>query len=290
MKRQLFALLLLLSLPLYGEETGTFENRQKKFIRELYQSQDYFNTISEARRLQFYNADPQLEYLVYTCYYLAAQFKTVTLEYKPVTGYGIYPAASVILVSQSYLALGDYSSAYTALGMPVYGGLDSRNSFECLLRRVEPLILSGDYGPLDSELAAAAVSMGDSADFRSLKQDLETFRENFELHPAAGAFMSAVIPGLGQLWAGRITDALLSLASVALPAAGGIYMKDRGRTGTAYTLFFFTGVFYAGNIYGGYNSVMLDNRERRVENHTQLIKKYGAYDPAVYINFGSVFN
>ncbi|HPS56590.1 MAG TPA: hypothetical protein PK514_00665 [Spirochaetota bacterium] len=290
MKVKLFSLILLLSLPVYSAERDTFENRQKKFISELFLSKDYFNTIAEARRLQYYTQDPQIEYFIYTCYYLAAQYNTVIREYKPGESSGIDLPAPELLVSQSYLAMGDYSSAYSSLGMPMYEGLDKKNSFTLFMRRVEPLLLSGDFDPLDSELPAASGVIGDYRDFKMLKQDLESFRENRGVHPVTGAVMSALIPGLGQLWSGRIIDALLSLASVALPASGGIYMKDHGRNGTAYTLFFFTGVFYAGNVYGGYNSVMLENRERCIENHTQIVKKYGEYDPAVYIKFGSVFN
>ena len=290
MKSKLITLFLMLSLPVHAAGRDAFENTQKKFITELFQSKDYFNTIAEARRLQYYTQDPQIEYFIYTCYYLAGQYNMVIREYKPGESLGIDFPAPELLVSQSYLAIGDYSSSYNSMGMPAYEGLDKKNSFTLFLRRVEPLLLSGDFNPLDSELLAASHVIGDYPDFIQLKSDLESFRENLDIHPAAGAVMSAVIPGLGQLWSGRIIDALLSLASVALPAAGGIYMKDHDRNGTAYTLFFFTGVFYAGNVYGGYNSVMLENRERRIENHAHIIKKYGEYDPAVYIKFGRVFN
>lgn len=290
MKKYLLLIVLLLCQPSYGGENEPFEQKQKKFISELFLSKDYFNTIAEARRLQYYRQDPQVEYFIYTCYYLAAQYGTVIHEYNPGSGRGIDSAAAGLLVSQSYLAAGDYSSAYTSLGTAVYEGLGSRDSFNIFLRRIEPLVMSGDFEPVDRELTAVSVVIGDYPDFLSLKNDLESFRENQGLHPAAGAVMSAVIPGLGQLWSGRFIDAILSLASVALPAAGGIYAKESGHAGTAYTLFFFTGIFYAGNIYGGYNAVMLENRQRCIDNHAQMIKKYGEYDPAVYIKFGSVFN
>ncbi len=289
MKKIIFALIILLSIPVYSEGKDVFAGRQKKFIKELFQSGDYFNTIAETRRLQLYDNDLELEYFIYTCYYLAGQYRTVTGQYKPAPDSNKY-LPLMLLVSQSFIRLEDYTSAYSLLGPHSYAGFEQTAAFNFLLRRVEPLVLAGDFEPLDSELNDASLVLGSYPDFIQLKQDLEAFRENQGINPAAGAVMSAVIPGLGQLWSGRLIDAFLSLASVALPAAGGIYMKNQGHAGTAYTLFFFTGVFYAGNVYGGYNSAMRDNRERCIDNHSQMISRYGRYDPVVYIKFGSVFN
>lgn len=289
MKKFIFSLILLISLPAYSAANDAFAERQKKFITELFQSGDYFNTIAETRRLQLYNNDPELEYFIYTCYYLAGQYRTVTEQYRDALP-GNRDLPMMLLASQSYIRLGDYSAGYNVLGLPVYDGLQQNAAFSLLLRRVEPLVLSGDYELIDSELIGASQATGNYPGYIQLKQDLESFRDNQGLNPWAGAVMSAFIPGLGQLWSGRFIDALLSFASVALPAAGGIYLKNRGHNGTAYTLFFFSGVFYAGNVYGGYNSVLMENRERCIENHEQMTGKYGEYDPSLYIKFGRDFN
>ena len=290
MKTKIILLLVLLLQPLHGADKTPFDLMQKRFVSELFYSKDYFNTIAEARRISFYKNDPDIEYFIYTCYYLAGQFNTVTREYISDSRADIDSMAPVLLVSQSYLKTGNYSESYKALGSPRYDGLEASEKFIFLLRRVEPLVLSGDYDSFDRELLMASSALGSCADLVSLKNDLESYRQNKGVSPLAGGFMSAIIPGLGQAWSGRILDGILSLASVVLPAAGGLYMKDHGHKGTAYTLFFFSGLFYAGNVYGGYNSAMMHEQQRRINNHTEMINKYGRYDPVIYIKFGSVFN
>ena len=289
MKKIIFALIILLSIPVYSEGKDDFAGRQKKFIKELFQSGDYFNTIAETRRLQLYDNDPELEYFIYTCYYLAGQYRTVTGQYKPAPDSNKY-LPLILLVSQSFIRLEDYTSAYSLLGPHSYAGFEQTAAFNFLLRRVEPLVLAGDFEPLDSELNDASLVLGSYPDFIQLKQDLEAFRENQGINPAAGAVMSAVIPGLGQLWSGRLIDAFLSLASVALPAAGGYYLQQHGEERIAFTLYFFSGLFYAGNVYGGYNSADLENEKYRKRNHDDITGRFGKYDPMVYINFGRIFN
>ncbi|NLV68143.1 MAG: hypothetical protein GXY14_10780 [Spirochaetes bacterium] len=287
--KRLFFIFLLLPVTLHTTETADAVKRQKKFITGLYSSGDYFNAIAEARKLQHGNNDRDIEYFIHTCYYLAGQYWTVTGQYKPgLDGNKYLPF--MLLVSQSFIRLEDYTSAYSLLGPLSYDGFEQKAAFNLLLRRVEPLVLSGDFEPLDSELLSASQIMGDYPDYIQLKHDLESFRENQGISPVTGAIMSAIMPGLGQLWSGRITDALLSLASVALPAVGACYMKDNGHNGTAYTLYFFTSLFYAGNIYGGYNSARLHEKENCKNNHEKLEKRYGRYDPAIYLRFGRDFN
>jgi len=274
---------------MHAAETADTVKKQKKFISELYGSGDYFNAIAETRRLQLYGKDPELEYFIYTCYYLAGQYRTVTGQYRPGPDYN-KNLPFMLLVSQSFIRVEDFKSAYSSLSPLSYNELEQKAAFNLLLRRVEPLVLSGDFEPLDNELLSARQIMDDYPDYIQLKHDLESFRENQGINPWTGALMSAVMPGLGQLWSGRIIDALLSLASVALPAAGACYMKDKGHNGTAWTLYFFTGLFYAGNIYGGYNSALLQKKEDCKNNHEKLEKKYGKYDPAIYLRFGRDFN
>jgi TM2 domain-containing membrane protein YozV len=102
--------------------------------------------------------------------------------------------------------------------------------------------------------------------------------------------MSAVIPGLGQCYSGYPVEGLISLLSVAATAAGGVYMKEKGNKSASYTLFFFSGLFYAGNIYGAYNSAESANSEVLRSRHRSIVAQHGSYNPADYIDFERVFN
>jgi len=280
----------LLSLP---GDTGTgkkFVPAQKRFVKELYESGDYFNCIAEARRLQYYSGSAENEYLIYTCYYLAGQYYSVINGIHSEKNGGTDGLPFRLLVSQSYLEIGKYAESYGAMGLPLYTGLEKPDAFYLLLRRLEPVLLTGDYDTIDREIMAAQGELSGYDDFFLLSRDLEAFRENEGISPLTGGIMSAIIPGLGQLWTGRFLDAFLSLVSVALPAAGGVCLMENGEKGTAYTMFFFTGIFYAGNIYGGYNSASLDIQTERRVNHKEITERYGGYDPRIYIEFGRDFN
>jgi len=102
--------------------------------------------------------------------------------------------------------------------------------------------------------------------------------------------MSAFAPGLGQCYSGYPGEGLISILSVAAAAAGGVYMKNRDRKGFSYTMFFFSGVFYTGNIYGAYNSAEKYNNDQLRSRHENVMSKYGSYNPADYIDIESVFN
>ena len=169
MKNFIFALIMLLSVPVYSEGKDVFADRQKKFITELFQSGDYFNTIAETRRLQLYDNDPELEYFIYTCYYLAGQYRTVTEQYTNALP-GNRDIPMMLLASQSFIRLGDYSSGYNVLGIPAYDGLQQNAAFSLLLRRVEPLILAGNYELIDNELLDASQAIGNYPDYINLKQ------------------------------------------------------------------------------------------------------------------------
>lgn len=290
MKIGLLLFSLLLSVPADSNTGRDFLPGQKAFVRELFDSGDYFNCIAEARRLQYYSNSPETEYFIYTCYYLAGQYVSVVKGYRFDSSDRMSSFPPVLLVSQSWLKMGRYGESYSSLGPPLYDGFDVQHKFTFFLRRVEPLVLGGDYNAVEREILAAQDELEGCGDFLKLRRDLEAFRENESISPLTGGIMSAVVPGLGQLWSGRFTDALFSLASVVLPAAGGIYLKNEGNTGTAYTMFFFSGLFYAGNIYGGYNSAALKLEGDRRLNHKQITERYGKYDPVIYVKFGSIFN
>ena len=102
--------------------------------------------------------------------------------------------------------------------------------------------------------------------------------------------MSAVVPGLGQLYSGYPCEGLISLASVAMTALGGVYMRNEGMSGYSYTLFFFSGLFHAGNIYGAWNSAERSNRELIDDEYRLIESRYGEYNPEECIDIERLLN
>jgi len=271
---------------LFSADNENYSSMQKKFILSLYNEKRYFDCIAEARRLQVEDKSPELDYFIYMNYFMAEQYRTVVSRYD----YNESPLGLCAgdLVSMSYLKLEMYDESFSALSVYTYTG-NRKTDMQLFLRRSAPLILSGDLKALESEELAAEAFLCDDYNFSSLREELGRFREAGLKSPLAGALLSAAVPGLGQVYSGYIGEGLISFASVAAAALGGIYLHDRGREGYSYTLFFFSGLFYAGNIYGGWNTAERRNRSILNGEYNLINRRSGEYNPEACVDLEEMF-
>ena len=283
-------LLIFIAVNLSADDTDNFRNREIRFIRELYEGGRYFDCIAETEKLQVQGKSPAMEYFINTNYFLAGQYATVISNYKEDLSSDDMQFQSLLLLSGSFLNMGMYNESYKILKNCEYGKLPDKYIFTMLLRRVEPLILSGGSDDIDREIEGSGIFLEDSYNFTKLRDELHQYRDDGLKSPAYSAVMSAVVPGLGQCYSGYPVEGIISLLSVAATAAGGVYMKEKGNKSVSYTLFFFSGLFYAGNIYGAYNSADMANSEVLRSRHKSIVSQYGQYNPAEYIDFERVFN
>ena len=73
--------------------------------------------------------------------------------------------------------------------------------------------------------------------------------------PIVGGLLSFVIPGAGQWYGGRRTDAVFAFSTIATFAAGTWVAHRNGETGLAWTFGVAGGLLHVGNVYGGINAV-----------------------------------
>lgn len=283
MKRFFYAVIAVFvcSANLFSADFDSFPAMQKKFIRSLYNDKRYFDSIAEARRLQVEDNSPELDYFIYMNYFLAEQYRTVISRYD--YKHSEPGLCGVSLVSMSYLKLGMYDESVRVLSPYNYSGNRTVN-MQLFLRRAAPMILSGKLEALQTEEAFAEPFLRDDYNFISLREELGRFREAGLKSPLSGALLSGVVPGLGQVYSGYMGEGLISFASVAATALGGLYFHNNGRAGYSYTLFFFSGLFYTGNIYGGWNSAERRNRSIVNDEYNLINKRYGDYNPETCLN------
>jgi len=289
MKTFIYSLLVLIlyTPTVYAAGDASFALMQKKFVRTLYNGQRYFDCIAEARRLQVEDKTPELDYFIYMNYYLAGEFRTVAAGYNySESTLGI---CSGILVSMSYLRLDMYAESYNTLKSYHYTG-DPGSDITLFMYRLKPLLLSGDFDGMEVEESAAERFLKDEYNFTALREELSRFRESGMKSPLKSSIMSAVVPGLGQVYSGYPGEGLLSLASVALTAMGGVYMRNRGMDGYSYTLFFFSGLFHAGNIYGAWNSAERKNSVLAGDEYRLIENRYGEYNPGECVDLERLLN
>ncbi len=273
-----------------ADDNKTFRKNEIKFIKELYSGGRYFDTIAETVKLYPAEKNPEIEYFIYTNYFLAGQYSTIINNYNVERSSDDLYFQSILLLSGSFLKKSLYPESYAMLRNYEYKKLPQKYLFTMFLRRVEPLILSGEDEKIEREIAESRILLEDNYNYVNLREELQQYKKDGLKSPVSAAIMSAVFPGLGQCYAGYPAQGLISLLSVAVTAAGGIYMRDNGRKGFSYTMFFFSGLFYGGNIYGAYNSAASGNNEVIEKRHKSIISQYGVYNPGGYIDMERVFN
>ncbi len=290
MKRfRITAALLFLSISLTAGEDTAFREKEIGFIKELYRNGRYFDCIGETEKLVLTGKTPAVDYFIYTNYFLAGQYATVIGNYIPVNTPDEAGSRSLMLLSGAYLKKGMYEKSYQTLKGVEYGKPGEKNNFTIFLRRIEPLVLSAETELIDYEIRRSEIVLKDSYDFIRLREELVSYSREGIKSRVWAPVMSAVVPGLGQCYSGYPMEGLISLLSVAATAAGGYYMKDTGRKGFSVTLFCFSGLFYAGNIYGAYNSASSANREAAQNRYRSITNQFGVYNPADYIRFEDLF-
>lgn len=290
MKKILFLLLIIQSVNIPASDNKSLRENQVRFIKELYHAGRYFDSIAETERLQYTENRPELEYFIFLNYFLANQYNTVIFNYSPDFSNDELQFTSLLLLSQSFFKEGMYMESYEILKNSEYNRIPEKYIFSMFLRRVEPLILAGENEIIDQEILKTEILLKDTYNFTQLRDELQQYKKVNLKSPGYAALMSALVPGLGQCYSGYPGEGLISILSVAASAAGGIYMKGKERKGFSYTLFFFSGIFYTGNIYGAYNSAESSNNETLRRRHESVVSKYGSYNPTDYIDIESVFN
>lgn len=271
-------------------ESNNFITRQKQFIQTLFNRGDYFNCIAETRRLLAFSPDIQRRdaylYFIEVNYYLGGQYRTVIGHLSAASGPADMP--SRLLLARAYAADGRTADGLRVVQNTDYHAAGAFSS-DVLMRAVELHVLESHYDGALAELSRYEDATRFSADFAGIRLSLEGYKNIRTRSRTAAAAMSAMLPGVGQLWAGRPLDAIISLASVAALAAGSAVMFDRGRRQAGFTLGFFAALFYAGNIYGAYNAAAAWNAARETEFRGAVMKHIPPYDPAKHLVYDELF-
>jgi TM2 domain-containing membrane protein YozV len=272
MIRYNFLILLLIPSLLYGN--SNFEQMQKDFMWELYNQGRYIEAITEAKRAEKLSKQNN-EFFIYANYYLAGYYDKVIDYYTTITP--PKDLCSTYLLSMAFLNSGKYEDSYQTLLQKNYSG--NSEDFILFRQRVFPLILLDDMDRIKEESMAVYEFSTNNIYLQGLREDLLKYSEIKKLSPFRSAIASAILPGAGQIYSGRISDGIISFISVAATSLAGYYFYKKEERSISYTLFFFSGLFYTGNIYGAYNSAEFENKRRALEKYKSIKTKYGSYTP-----------
>ncbi|MCU0844417.1 MAG: CDC27 family protein [Spirochaetes bacterium] len=290
--RRLFAVAtLLLAAPgvLFAASDG-FVDRQASFVRGLYREGRYFECIAETRRLMRYVPSPrrhELEYFISANYYQARQYRTVIRRLTALPPASPDPA-SRLLLSQSLARLGDYAEAVRTIESADTSWPEGTMEQERFIRAAQLSTLAGNFALAYDEAERGAAKYPASI--------LPTLRDGLSEHgtlpsrsrPLAAA-LSAVVPGAGQTYAGRYTDAIWSVTAVLALGAGTAWAWRQGHRGAAFTFGFFATLVYAGGVYGAWNAADSYNRSRTDRFRSEVLRMVPEYEPLRGEYFPAIF-
>ncbi|TAL35270.1 MAG: hypothetical protein EPN93_10750 [Spirochaetes bacterium] len=280
--------LALLASPAHA---GDFATDQKAFIRNLFERRDYFSAIAETRRLLVYEPGSaragEMRYFIEANYFLGGQRRTVIahLEHNTV----MRDPLSLLLLSRAFFAERRYAECAGTLDELSRLPADDDVRMEIALRRAE---LSLTLNRFDEALAVAnesraAIPRPNPLD--ALARELEAAAPD-RRSPALAALFSAALPGAGQVYAGRPLDALVSMIAVAALSLGAWRAGAAGERGAAVTLGVFTGLVYAGNVYGAWNAARDRTARAEAALASGIISRHvPAYDPLGRMDYKTVF-
>lgn len=237
--------------------------KQTQFIRKLFDQKRYFECIAETRRLAFlyphHTEDTKnaLRYFIAVNYFLGGQYLSAAKVVDEELPTDYVPGR--ILLSQALKKTEHARESLQVLDNLASPSDDPLLRYEYLVRKTDALIAIEKYDEAARELASQEKFFS-SAKLREFSMSLTTFQKETPYRPYHAALYSAAFPGLGQAYAGKYFDGLLSLAAVFLTGFATVHYYRQGDDALAAFFASFSIIFYAGNIYGGYNSAVAANR------------------------------
>lgn len=261
-----------------------FQKKNIKFIDYLFKNKQYFECISEARKYQLYSPSNGVEFLINTCYYMGGQYQRLSGSIVDVDFKHKYYFPMNELLSHSYFEINSYDRSYAVSKNIDYEVIDRKYYKRLFSMRYFPLLFLNKNQVLIEEIKEAESYLENDANFRSLRNELLAFSQFKRKSPILSSFMSSVIPGSGQIYSGRYSDGLISFIAVCSTFLGGIHFKRNNNEGYAYTMFFFSGLFYTGNIYGAYNSSKKYNSSHLSNYRNKIGNLSEAFPPSEILN------
>lgn len=259
-------------------------NQQKNFIRQLFSEKKYFDTIAETRRLiSLIPGEKDIgtyNFFIEANYFLGGQYKTVIREHHSYLPGNSLHLHSLVLLSYSYQAIGMSRESSRILSVINYNGIGHDKQEFLFKTRTAHYIKSARYNRALEEISSYRNATQKQKLLITMEQDMKRYRVLFRKSETIAILMSAMVPGSGQVFSGRYLDGIISFAAIAATAVGAYHLHQNGKNGFAFTLGFFSGLFYAGNIFGAYNAASSFNKKAETDYQQEMIKKYSPqYNP-----------
>lgn len=249
MKNKLFPIIFLFSLNVFA---GNME-----FAQFLFNEGDYFRCVTELKRELYENSSVDT-------------LKTVNLI-----------VSSYIMMGENLKAIEEADKFY-------------KKSSDIEYNYALALFLDKNFSKIDSlnlsesrdavvfkELSAVFQNKYKVSDTVNLKGELKEIYQGYakikRKNPYLAMLISAVVPGLGRVYADRAGDGAFSSLTVLTPALIAVYYRTISKNDIAfYVSVGAFGAFYLGELYGAFNSASIYHKNKTEEYYKKIIIDYSA--------------
>jgi tetratricopeptide (TPR) repeat protein len=268
-------ILLILAVPGAAVAQATDTPSDAGLGDEFFKEHDYFRAITEYRRDIYRSRDPARQndlWMRIGDAYLRAERRTEAMD--------VFTRLSRVAPDERARAWADYRLAVTLVEAGAFSeaskklntfslgpGLSAVGADRVALAQAVILFEQADWVHCsravdDFQVAYPRSELLDVA--RSLRKRAERGPQLPTRSPVLAAIMSALVPGLGQVYSGRYSDGIQSLAIVGTLGftSGVLFYSEQRQSNPSYALpIIVTGlasVFYAANVYGAANGARME--------------------------------
>jgi tetratricopeptide (TPR) repeat protein len=271
------ALLVLLLLLLPAMAPAGEKEELLSFADALFAEGDHYRAITEYKRfLHLFAGDeetPRAALRIAECFMAGSRWEEAEEALLRVSR--DYPDTeqadrAALLYAEVPYRRGDFATAAIRYRRLLGETTASAAREELRYRLAWTLIEQDRYDDARKELAQLEASpAGD------LSGELEPMDRLPEKSPSLAGGLSALLPGAGQLYAGRPRDAALAFLLNGAFIWGAVESFDDGNEVVGSILLFFEAGWYTGNVFNAANSAHKYNRDRREAKKSRLRRRYG---------------
>jgi tetratricopeptide (TPR) repeat protein len=274
---------LFISVPVQAQQPDIYLD----FAEHLFKQADYYRAITEAKRFLYLHPDDPRQadahMLIARSYYEAGQYENARESYLRV----IAQSDRLDLAAEAVMELGRtmerldpqkeapdyYRSMIAEPNLPFENAEQLKNAARYRLGWLH--LDSGHWR--DAEKTFTAIGLDDplknSADqLARLALEGESLPSK---SPQAAGLMSALLPGAGQLYVGRYTDAAIAFCLNAAFLWGTVEAYQSESWAVFGLLGLFETAWYGGNIYNAVNGAHIHNREVREDFLKKVKQQHG---------------
>lgn len=254
-----------------------------EFAERLMREGEYFRAITEYRRFLFYYPDDARQAMVHfrigLAFYRGQSYREALQTFREVAQR--YPGTSYgkqawLWQGESLLQQAQYETAEQVYTEILRQSPHDDVGQQARYQRGWALLYQRQWQAASNQFQQVAPASPLYRGAQHLAEEALDAEHLSQKSPLIAGLLSGVLPGSGQLYNGRVGDALLAFFLNGLFVVGIIQAITHGELAVAGGLSFFEAGWYAGNIYGAINGAHKQNRYavetflRNLENRFRL--------------------